>query len=214
MATINTASIVAKAKAAINKGAQDGEIRAQLKDKSLEAARELQAKLEIQFDKHPVTKELNGSNKNTSRFLSYGNIKAFFGISDSKADSDLTILRELLSHFNTKVTKTTGTAQYKVQISFPKVEEYYEATPPPEGAYKVSWLKALELGLLQNFANFLFRTRGFPSSKSGTGIEVKAHIHRGSLNTIPKIPYITQIYKMVLKNSDVVKSVISKIKVK
>lgn len=216
MPIVNSASIIRKAQAAIDSGAKSTQIRAILQEKGDKAARDIRDVLEYQLDNHPVTKELTSSNTNTSRFLSYGNIKAYFGLSDTKVKEDISVMKGLMGNFKVTIVKPQGTANYIITITFPQIEKYYDITPAPSDSYGVSWLRALEMGLLQNFTHFLFRTRGFPraDSRSGTGIQVVPFLHRGSLNTIPSISYITDVYKKVLGNKAFIKEVISTIKFK
>jgi hypothetical protein len=217
MPVVYSALVIAQAKKALKEGIKAAEIKAELQDKALTSAKKIQEQLEREFDKHAVTKELQAENTRTSAFLSYGNIKAYFGLSDAKASSDMEAMRALFGSYNIKVTREQGTSNYRVKITFPKLEEFYALSQPPEGAYESSWLRLLEKGLLQNFDHFLFRRRGFKGavSRSGTGIQIAYVILRGVLDTVPKIPYITDIYEKVLTNSkDKVKQIMSSIKIR
>lgn len=210
MATINSVSIIKKAQSAINAGAKSNEIKKTLYNKGTTAGKDLAKTLEQVLDVHPVTKELQRDAKSNSSFLSYGNIKAYFGLSDARATGDISIIRGLMGNFTVKVTKETGSANYKINITFPKIENYYNVTPPPNESYDTSWLRALELGLLQNFGHFLFRRRGFPraNSRSSTGIQVENTIRSGGLNTVPPIKYITDVYKDVLGDKRFIRAIL------
>ncbi len=216
MPTVNSASIIRKAQAALNAGVKANEIRKSLEFKANKAAKDIRDVLEANFESHPVTKELRSSSGNTSKFLSYGNIQAYFGLSDNKIDTDLSIMKGIIGDYKVSVIKVPQTSQYKINILFPKIDRYYDATPPPEESYRTSWVKALEYGLVQNFANFLFRKRGFPSvgSRSNTGIQVNAVIHRGALNTVPAIPFITEIYKKVLGNKVFIRDILTSVRIR
>jgi hypothetical protein len=204
MAKINSTSIIRKATDAIRNGAKEKEIRSFLNDKALSAATEISKNLQSEFDTHKVTSELRGGATGISYVEGmpkaplggkYGNIAAFFGLTDNKIASDLSIVRAILSRFTVKVTRKAA-ATYEISVSFPKEKEFYDVTPPPSDSYSVSWLKALELGLLQNFSHFLFRLRGLNSSRTGVAIQVENKL-RGD-QQMPAVPYISSIYEKVL----------------
>lgn len=201
---INIVSVLAKADKAIKSKKVEPQVKAKLQEKGLTAAIAIRKELEVAFDEHDVTKELKGSSAETGRFH-YGNYKAYFGLNDTKVNAELQILRGLLGNFKLSVNKESESGKFRIIIKFPEIKDFYEVTPPPEGAYRTSWLNALENGLLQNFDKFLFRVRGFPTanSRSTTGIQTK-HTITNKVFTIPGIPYITDIYKRVLYNTDAV----------
>ena len=213
---INTVSILVKANKAVKSKRVDAEVKVKLQERGLATAIEIRKELESAFDNHPVTQELKGNSRETG-FFGYGNFKAYFGLNDTKVNNELQILKGLLGSFKLTVNKDNASGRFRIIIKFPEVEDFYAVTPPPEGAYRVSWLKALEKGLLQNFSKFLFRQRGFPTanSRSTTGIQTKNSIT--ALSTVPGVPYITDIYKRVLLNTDaisgkIVQNIIKKFK--
>lgn len=201
---INTVSILAKANKAVKSKRVDSQVKTRLQERGLTTAIEIRKELENAFDNHPVTQELKGSSRETGLF-GYGNFKAYFGLNDNKVSNELQILRGLLGNFKLTVNKDAASGKFRINIKFPEIEEFYAVTPPPEGSYRVSWLKGLEKGLIQNFSKFLFRSRGFPTadSRSNTGIQTKNTISK-SITTVPGVPYITDIFKRVLKNTDAV----------
>lgn len=209
MAKINNVEILRQANNAIKNGAKDREIRVFLSTKAEDAAIKIGSQMQGEFEAHPVTRELSRGGEartqvpgfpNGPRGTRYGNLAAFFGLSESKIATDLEVIKGLLSKYDIKVTKK-GSAKFQISINFPTLNEFYNVTPPPSDAYPVSWLRALENGLVQNFSHFLFRLRGFKGdSRSGTGVQVKNELRKGA-QSVPAIPYIKEIYEKILQDS-------------
>jgi len=154
--------------------------------------------LEEEFDSHTVTKELSEGPQADHHFFSRGNIASFFGLNETKIGEDLEIMRGLLTVYKTNVKREGN--KFTIKLIFTPLETFYQAikSPTPQ-SYGISWLKAMEEGLLQNFDRFFFKRQGLTHSRSGTGIQTKGVI-KGSVSSVPKIPYIKEIYQKVLKD--------------
>lgn len=209
MAKINNVEIIRRATAAAKSGASETKIRAFLNAKAQGAAIKIGVELQKEFNAHSVTKELENGPEAITRVEGfpkgpvgggYGNIASFFGLSESKINRDIEVMKALFTNYKvTIIRKSPG--QFRITISFPALESFYKATPPPSDAYPKSWLECLENGLLQNFSHFLFRLRGFKSdSRSGTGLQVEPVLRKGA-QSVPSVPYIKRIYLNVLGQS-------------
>lgn len=219
MAKINEVSILREVQKALDSTATDAKIRVALKSKADDAALIISKELQAEFETDEVTKELRGSSVFDSNVPGwptgplggkYGNLLSYFGLSSGKIAEDLEIIKALLTRFTSKITKK-GKGQYEVSVTFPKVKDFYDVTPPPSDAYPVSWLQAMETAAVQNFSKFLSRNRGFKvDSRSGTGIEIKNEGLRKGVQSVPKIPYITRIYQSILEDVGRAKSILGK----
>lgn len=219
MATVNSTSIERKLNQALESQATDAKIRAALKSKAADGAIAISKEMQAEFEASEVTRELRGSpvfDSNVPGWPTgpaggrYGNILSYFGLSSSKVAGDLEVIKAMLTRFTSKITKKK-TGLYEIKVSFPKIKEFYDATPPPEDAYPVSWLQAMETAALQNFSSFLSRNRGFKTdSRSGTGIEVGHGKLRKGAQTVPKIPLITKIYQSILDDAGRAKAILGR----
>tara|TARA_R100000734_G_C3317504_1_gene110716 strand:+ start:1919 stop:2560 length:642 start_codon:yes stop_codon:yes gene_type:complete len=152
---------------------------------------ERRKELEREFSIHPITLELNaGPNaSNTSGTLGgYGNLFSFIGFSSS--DDPTSVISQIFKEkikFTVRRMNTKG--KYMVTFFIPSVEEIYGLTPIPWMTGK-SWVKSVEEGGLTNLGQYLFSSTGFPSSSSGTAIQVKS---RSSSVTFRRVPYVKKL---------------------
>lgn len=198
---INTFSILKKASSALNKNTTATKIRDTLRDLGYDAAVSIAKKINRNFENSPTSRELlRGPSARTSvsdfpngkRDSRYGNLSAYFGLDSAKVVSDFEAIKLLFATYRVTVKGSAG--NYQVKIEFPTIDAFYSVTPPPENAYPLSWLEAMEKARLQNFAQFLFRREGIEGSRTGTGLQVKAEL-RTNAQSFPKIPFVSKILK-------------------
>lgn len=195
---INIASIVRKAEEAMRNGKKESEIRTILQVKGEKGAALVAKELQKEFEDNKVTQEFRRG-ANESSFTGYGNLAAFLGLSPVKLGTDLAAMKELLSFYFVKVTRKKGTTDFEVKVNFSPEKNFYNITEPPDNTYPMSWLKALEQGLLANFNKFIFEKGGVSGSRSGTGVQIQGTI-KNRAQTLPKIPYIKAVYDAVLND--------------
>jgi len=219
MGSINTVSISRKARAALDKGTKVNEIKSLLKDKAFVAAQRITKDLQAEFNEHVVTQELKNPGNNQSDIPGfpksslgvYGNLASFLGLPPSKVSRELEVMRALFSSFTINVIRKQ-TGQFEVNISYPPLKTFYGVTPPPEGAYPISWLQGIEKAAIQNFSQFIFKKKGSSSSRSGKGFQVDDRITlRKTPSMMPEIPYIKDIYQRILEDTGRAKSTLGKI---
>ena len=152
---------------------------------------ERQQELVKNFQIHPITIELNAGPRasNTSGTLGgYGNLFSFIGFSSS--DKPTQVISQI---FNEKIKFTVRrrnkAGQYTVTFYIPSVEEIYSLTPIPWMTGK-SWVKNVEDGGFTNLGQYLFSSKGFDQSVSGTGMQVK---NRSSSVNFSRTPYIGKL---------------------
>ena len=126
----------------------------------------IKEKMLSEFDKHPVTKELEQkTSADPSAFVSRGSLFGFIGF--EKDDNPTEIVREMLKQSELKFIRIKGgTVDFKAY--YPSKDELFAATPLPWASGR-SWLKGIESGIsgLGQYIN----TDYSDYSRSGGGIQ-------------------------------------------
>lgn len=151
---------------------------------------------ERDFEKHPVTKEIDqGPNASPISGVTggYGNLYSFIGFqsSDNPTGAIKNILSEKIRFF---IRSIDGRGVFKVTMIIPSMEQIFEASPMP-WASGASWAEGIEKGI-DNIGSYLYSSNAGSSSRSGTGIQIKAE-RGGSFNTTP---YISLLIKQLKNN--------------
>jgi hypothetical protein len=151
------------------------------------------------FDRHPVTKELNqgADGSNISGTLGgVGNLFSFIGFYSADRPTDQ--VREALKNYlnimgvQTKVRGRKGVTSYRYALSFPALSSFDAAAQMPweDGN---SWVKGVETGI-SGFSNYMYLTRGDGKmqerSRSGRGLQSNKSINAGFFKPTK---YITEI---------------------
>tara|TARA_R110002020_G_scaffold21871_8_gene74143 strand:+ start:1287 stop:1928 length:642 start_codon:yes stop_codon:yes gene_type:complete len=152
---------------------------------------ERRKELAKKFRVHPITIELNAGPRasNTSGTLGgYGNLFSFMGFSAGSNPTDI-ISKIFNEKIRFKVRRVSSRGKYRVTFFIPDIDEIYGLTPIPWMTGK-SWVEGVESGGLTNLGQYLYSSRGFGSSTSGTGIQVK---NRSSSVSLRNTPYVSRL---------------------
>jgi hypothetical protein len=159
-----------------------------------------QERLVKNFKGDKITIELKAGPRasNTSGILGgYGNLFSFIGF--SAGDNPTGVIEKIFEKkFEFKVRRIGKSGKYKITFFIPSTEEIYGLTPMP-WASGSSWVDGIEKGI-SNIGSFLYSSRGFGPSNSGTGIQAKT---KSSGVTFRNTPYITRLlnnFKRTLVN--------------
>ncbi len=134
-----------------------------------------------EFDRHPVTREIDGGvgASNISNTLGYGNLFTFIGFPAGSNPTEP--VRNLLRTQTRlgKVKNTRNVAKNKivmsVEVNLPSESILSAVTPMPfEGGR--SWLYGIERGI-SGFGNYMYKL--WSGSRSGKGIQTKKNIRGG-----------------------------------
>ena len=137
-----------------------------------------------EFDKHPVTRELqDGVSADSSQFVSHGSLFGFIGF--EKNDRPTEVVRRMLEETEIRFIKIKG-GVVDFRIFYPSKQELFDSTPLPWASGR-SWLKGIETGLsgLGRYLNI-----DSENSRSGGGIQSQNKIRSGAFK---KTPYISKI---------------------
>ena len=146
----------------------------------------LKKEMLMEFDMHPVTKELvKGPNARGSQFLNEGNLFGFIGF--NKEDRPTAIIREMLQNSSIQFSSTTKQG-LKFVASHPTTLELFAATPLPWATGR-SWLKGIESGI-SGLGRYMYLES--PVSRSGGGIQTRSKL-KGS--NFRNVSYISKILK-------------------
>jgi len=147
------------------------------------------------FEKHPVTVEIQGgpTATNVSGTLGgIGNLFTYIGFSDG--DRPLTTLRILLEKYEIRYhhakTRTT------INITVPTSAELFKATPMPWATGR-SWAKGIETGI-SGLGRYLYQDS--PRSRSGGAVQTKGKLRGGKFsNTSYLSSLLNNYYKEIRK---------------
>lgn len=143
-------------------------------------------RLQREFEKHPVTKEIAGGiespnySKTLVGFNSDEGRNLFSFIGFDEGDEPLDAIREFLDPDNQngpKMNYVRGSQVrnlvFQFKVTAPNKQDIYNATPMP-WADGISWAERIELGIpgVNRFLNKF----GIAKSQSGGGIQVKANL--------------------------------------
>jgi len=164
---------------------------------ALKKTQKLKKELMQDFDRHPVTNELQKGESGTSSLLGgRGNLFGFLGF--NKGQNPIEILRSQLEN-SIKITNPKGTVKkltetsfiWQFDISVPSDSEVYAVTPLQWSTR--SWVKGVEKGIT-NYANTLFK----PSKNSRSGIAIQSQRKIGFIKFKPT-PYVTDMLSKLRK---------------
>lgn len=181
---------------------QSGKQQAAAKARANDVFEDAVIGMQVEFEDHPVTQELDGGNEadNISDTLG-GNGSAprnlFSYIGFDEGDKPTDEIRERLTPDHAAGPKLkyagkvpdTKQAAYVFNIVAPKLESIYKATPTP-WARGLSWAKSIESYIpgLGALAHFLPRTG---KGRSGGGIQVEGVV---ALKSFKARPYLSEIF--------------------
>ena len=161
-------------------------------EKKVEAA---QKNLLQNFEKHPVTAEIEGgaSASNLSGTLGgIGNLFTYIGF--SSGDKPLTILRVLLEQYEIRYHHAKG--RTTINITVPTSTELFKATPMPWATGR-SWAKGIETGI-SGLGRYLYQNSA--NSRSGGAVQVKGRLRAGKFsNTSYLSSLLNNYYKEIRK---------------
>jgi len=171
-----------------NKVENSTKFKAVSKTKAQRVLKEIKKEALDEFNKHPVTKEVEAgtsASNSTGTLGGYGNLFTFMGFESS--DTPVERARKLFSASIQlqKVSKNT----YK--ITMPNEETFASETMPWESGR--SWLGAVEQGI-SNFSYYMYKK--FGAGRSGKAFQAK-HLVR-SVTFMP-IKYMSEIMNNTIK---------------
>jgi hypothetical protein len=134
-----------------------------------------QKQLIKEFEKHPVTKELDAGKtaSNTSGLLGgYGNLFSFLGFSVGSYPTQT--VREILDKkIDVTAVRRGDQGKFIIYLDIPSKEEILAATANLKWLTGRSWVDGIEHGI-SGFGRYLYNEDGFgPRSQSTTGIQYK-----------------------------------------
>lgn len=156
----------------------------------IEKAENLKSLMIAEFERHPVTREIQDGNyaDNISGTLGgYGNLFTFIGfeLGDRPTDAILELFKKI------KITHNLLDDTLFLRISYPSPEDVWAITPMPWQNGR-SWAKGIESGI-SGLNYYLLLNKFSDSSRSGKGIQSDAKI-RSSMRYTPT-QYITTLLK-------------------
>lgn len=154
------------------------------------------------FDEHDVTQEIEGGPSADSKFvktIAGGNLFSLLGFNGG--ENPTAELRKVIKEkVNLKIESVTrkntkNGILWEIPVEMPTLGEIEKeaASRNPLDWTSRGWTYLIEHGIPW-FAHYLFRERGFKTSKSGTAIEVKGTISQGR-TSIHGTPYISEIMR-------------------
>jgi hypothetical protein len=154
----------------------------------------IREKMLSEFDKHPVTKELERkTGADPSGFVSRGSLFGFIGF--EKDDNPTEIVREMLEESELKFIRIKG-GIVDFKVYYPSKEELFAATPLPWASGR-SWLKGIESGIsgLGQYINIDYSDY----SRSGGGIQSEQKVRSAKFNNTE---YISKILNSFIEKID------------
>lgn len=162
-----------------------------LVDKLLEKNK---SKFLIEFDNHPVTKELQsgpGGNNISNTLSGKGNLFSFIGF--LKSENPIENLRNFLEqNFSFKKSKISNKLKYT--INYPSLEKIKKETPMPWESGN-SWVISIEKGI--SGLSYYLANKFAEKSRSGRGLQAKNKVN--NLNYKPT-EYLSTIVKNFKRN--------------
>lgn len=131
----------------------------------------------LEFSNHPVTREILGGPNATNEsgtLNGYGNLFSFIGFNegDDPTEAILNLLHDSKIQYS-----NTANSGIMFTIFIPSKQAIFSATPLPWASGR-SWSEAIERGL-SGLGHYLNR-ENLNNSNSGTGIQVKSVLRKGS----------------------------------
>ena len=166
-----------------------------LKSAVLQKVEDAKQKLLEEFEKHPVTREINEgtSATNISGTLNgHGNLFSYIGF--SSGDKPPNAIREILQKYEIRYHHTK--TKTVINITVPTKEEIFKSTPLPWATGR-SWAKGIETGI-SGLGRYLHINS--PRSRSGKGIQTKGRQRTGRFsNTSYLSSLLNDYYKEIRK---------------
>ena len=156
--------------------------------------KKLKAEMLMEFDMHPVTKELvKGPNARSSQFIDNGNLFSFIGF--AKGDRPTEIVRQMLAGSRIDFSSVTKTG-LKFVVSRPNKNDLFAATPLPWASGR-SWLRGIETGISGLGKYMYLETQ---ASRSGAGIQTKGKFRGGTFRAVSYISKILNNFEEKIKS--------------
>lgn len=194
--TVNQADLLQEITAGRNGKVTGREIRKYV----LPIIEEAQEKLIKDFYSHSVTKEIKaGPNaSNSSGTLNgYGNLFSFIGF--DRGEDPIAAIGEVIRQKLLVTVRAISNGRFRISIANPPSKEEFFSVSQIPWASGSSWAEGIEKGL-SNLGSFLYRGKGLPKSRSGTGIQIKNDLRAASFRTQPYISkLVDKFYKDVTK---------------
>jgi hypothetical protein len=151
--------------------------RSKFQNQVTKAFEKIKREMVLEFMNHPVTREIlggpNASNE-SGTLNGYGNLFSFIGFNEG--DDPIEVILDLLN--DSKIhSSNTASSDIMFTISIPSKQAIFAATPLPWASGR-SWSEAIERGL--SGLGYYLNRENLSNSKSGTGIQVKSNLRRGS----------------------------------
>tara|TARA_Y100000310_G_scaffold116286_1_gene114959 strand:+ start:465 stop:1070 length:606 start_codon:yes stop_codon:yes gene_type:complete len=146
------------------------------------------------FEKHPVTREIEGgtSASNLSGTLGgIGNLFTYIGF--GSGDRPLTILRALLEKY--EIRYHYAKAHTTINITVPTTVELFKATPMPWATGR-SWAKGIETGI-SGLGQYLYQDSAH--SRSGGAVQVKGRLRAGKFSNTSYLSSLLKNYYKEIK---------------
>jgi hypothetical protein len=159
-------------------------------DKVIEKAENLKSLMISEFQRHPVTQEIEAGNlaDNVSRTLvGYGNLFTFIGfqIGDRPTDAILELFKSI------KIAHNLSNDTLFLKIFYPTPEDVWAITPMPWQSGR-SWAKGIESGI-SGLNYYLLSSEFSESSRSGKGLQSENKVR--SMMKYTPTQYITTLLK-------------------
>lgn len=155
----------------------------------IERAENLKSLMVAEFERHPVTREIQGGifADNISGTLGgYGNLFTFIGF-ENEASSPIDPIVQLFKSI--KITHNLSNDNLFLRVSYPTAEDIWAITPMPWQNGR-SWAKGIESGI--SGLNY-YLLKSSDSSRSGRGLQSDEKV-RGYMRYTPT-QYITTLLK-------------------
>jgi hypothetical protein len=151
--------------------------KVKLQTQVVKAFEKIKREMILEFMNHPVTREIlggpNASNE-SGTLDGYGNLFSFIGFNEG--EDPIEIILNLLSDSKIQYSNIADSG-IMFNIFIPSKQKIFAATPLPWASGR-SWSEAIERGL--SGLGYYLNRQNLNNSKSGTGIQVKSNLRKGS----------------------------------
>lgn len=164
------------------------DIRKVIEPRLIKRFNEVKEEMLDSFNFHPVTKEIEmgpSADNISGTIKGGGNLFSFIGF--STGDSPVSVIRERLKNINITI-KFKSAEAFEIFVNSPDRQEIFRMSPVPWAKGR-SWVKGVEHGM-SGLGRFLYGD--YPSSRSGSGIQVQSSVKKV---TFSNVKYISSILK-------------------
>jgi hypothetical protein len=174
--------------------------RSKFQSQVTKAFEKIKREMILEFMNHPVTREILGgpdASNESGTLGGYGNLFSFIGF--NKGDDPIEAILELINSSEI-LSSNTANSGIMFTISIPSKQAIFAATPLPWASGR-SWSEAIERGI--SGLGYYLNRENLDNSNSGTGIQVKSVLRRGS--KYKPVKYISSLlneYTKKFKNID------------